>query len=137
MDNPDDSPKPLERIPERDLSRVVKSGFQTVPTKKDASAEKERNLQRAKEELGDIEALANSSAFVWFYATAIVPGFKSSRAALEEPNQSPEKLVTANAEFNVWRQIAQWLDKREYEHRRLLNPDDPKLSILRERLDLH
>jgi hypothetical protein len=39
--------------------------------------------------------------------------------------------------FQTWRKIARWLDEREIEHRRSLNPKDPHLDEIRARLNLH
>ena len=133
------NPPSIRRLTDNELARVVSAGFRTEPAQAGPDA-KERNVQFAQDELGHIATLRQNAAFQWFSATCIERGFKQSRETLEEVDLaqlSPRATARLLSVFQTWRVIARWLDEREIEHRRLLNPKDPELEMIRARLDLH
>jgi hypothetical protein len=138
----DENPNPpIRRLSDNELVRVISTGFKTEPQPQSAEpGGRERNEKLAADELGIIESLRQNTAFQWFSDTCIEQGFKESRELLEEVDLaqlSPKAVTRLVAVFQTWRKIARWLDERELEHRRFLNPKDPHLDVIRARLDLH
>lgn len=137
---PDDNPNPpIRKLTDAELTRAVSAGFQTDPSATQPDA-KERNVLLAQDELGHIEALRQHPSFQWFQANCVERNFKESRDLLEETDLTqftPKAVTRLLSVFQTWRKIARWLDERELEHRRLLNPKDLHLEVIRARLDLH
>jgi hypothetical protein len=132
-------PLPLRKITDAEAVRTIKEGWKVEGAEPTEGA-RERNEQIAREELGHIETLRQNSSFKWFSDTCIERGFKESRGLLDEANLaaiSGRGLNLLAGKYQVWRDIARWLDQREYEHRRLLDPKDSHLDVIRKRLDLH
>jgi hypothetical protein len=129
----------IRRLSDAELTRAVSEGFKT-----DASGNlpdaKERNSILAQDELAHIETLRQHPSFQWFQANCVERNFKESRDLLEETDLTqftPKAVTRLLSVFQTWRKVARWLDERELEHRRLLNPKDPHLEVIRARLDLH
>jgi hypothetical protein len=116
---------------------MVSSGFKTETTIDDDPAAKQRNKERARNERSHIETLRQNTSFQWFYDSCIERGFQESRRLLEADDADDEELPKLAAAFRVMRGIARWMDARELEHRRLENPNDPQIAVIRARLDLH
>lgn len=137
----DENPNPpIRRLSDNELVRAVAGGFHGEGEGAASEGGRERNEKRALDELGTIETLRQHPAFQWFSGTCIETGFKESRELLEEVDLaqlSPKAVTRLVATFQAWRKIARWLDEREVEHRRFLNPKDPHLDVIRARLDLH
>ena len=139
----DENPNPpIRRLTDNELVRTVAGGFRDPDHGEGAATEgaRERNEKRALDELGTIATLRQNPAFQWFSDTCIESGFKESRELLEEVDLaqlSPKAVTRLVATFQAWRKVARWLDERELEHRRFLNPKDPHLDVIRARLDLH
>lgn len=130
---------PIRKLTDAELTRVVAAGFQTEGAGA-APDTKQRNVLLAQDELSHIEALRQHPSFQWFQANCIERSFKESRDLLEETDLAqftPKAVTRLLSVFQTWKKIARWLDERELEHRRLLNPKDPELDMIRARLDLH
>ena len=128
---------PIRRLSDNELVRTVHEGFHVEPVADEGA--KARNTKLALEELGQIERLRQHPAFQWFSDTCVDRSFKESRQLLAAVNLEllpPRSVARIIAEFQTWRKIARWLDERELEHRRYLNPQDPHLDVIRKRLDL-
>jgi hypothetical protein len=98
----------------------------------------EERKKTVEAELSQIESLRDNVAFQWFWQNCVEQGFRQARQNLEDStseNSADVRLLLSK--FHVWRHIARWFDQRELEHRRLLNPNDPRLEQIRERIDLH
>src|SRR5215471_7879847 len=127
-----------QRLTDSEFVRAVNRGFKAEGAVTDDSPEaKQRNLKRARDELYHIETLHQNSSFGWYYQTIIQRGFKECRESLESIDTPPAALPILHAKFQVWREIARALDTLELEHRRLENPKDPHIEVIRARLDLH
>lgn len=134
MSNPrqQETPKPdrpLEPLREGEFARTLNRTAEVATPA--TSPEKERNKSRAQIELSMISELSSSSAFTWFMENCLVKHFEKWRDLLHAPDTATRRAL---AGFMSAKENVRWLTEREFEHRRLLDPNDPVLTQLREKL---
>lgn len=128
---PDQSQKaaiPTTRISVAELVRGLSGGPRSN------SLAKEENQKRAADQLSMIEELQKSSAFKWFFAEFVDKPYRDAFEKLRSPYTEFADLPKVQTTYTALAAVRRGLLEREIVHREQLQPDDPALPALRDKL---
>lgn len=118
---------PTTRISDAALARSIMKKTPGPPAA-------EANDKLAADELGMIEELQRSSAFRWFFAEFVEKYYQIAFDELRSEHVKPEAMSRTQITYWAMKKIRVGILEREITWRAKLDPNDPVLPSLREKL---
>lgn len=132
MDDPSITPAtPTPPVSDAHLASTLKPTTLAVAA---TATVAEENLKNAADQLAMIIELRNLPAFQWFEESFITKPYRDARAKLLGPLAPDEDLSLIKSRFEGLQHVARGVLERELAHRQKIDPRDPEIARLREKL---